>query len=133
MAKSWHITWSAGFPAESRSKVAAIPVSPKHGVITVDGAMWAYSQVMRSDRDVWDVVGAHRITNRQVFVERNGEIIDDAIVAEMWSRTRTRKERIPSDRITATVSGDWLEVIDGAHKVTFSGRKPTTPLDGWRL
>ena len=107
-------------------------MSPKHGVITVRGALWAYSKLKRSDRDVWDVIGVHRIANRQVFVEREGEMIDEAVVAEMWSRTAARRDRIHSDRIMATVSGDWLAVIDGDHKITFSGRKPTTPLDGWR-
>ena len=119
---------SCGIALEGRE----IPVSPQRGVITVDGALWAYSQLRRSDRDVWDLVGAHRIANRQVFVERKGEIIDDAVVAQMWSLAAARNERIPSDRITATVSGEWLAVVDGDHKVTFSGRKPSTPLDGWR-
>lgn len=85
-----------------------IPVSPKHGVIAVCGAVYAYQHLKRSDRDVWGVVGAHRIANRQVFLEREGELIDDAHVAELWIFTAGQKKRIPSDRITVTVSAEWL-------------------------
>jgi hypothetical protein len=75
----------------------------------------------------------HRIANGQLFVERGGEIIDDAVVAKTWSLTAGPRMPISSDRITVTVSAEWLAVIDGDHKMTFSGRRPTTPLDGWRM
>lgn len=110
-----------------------IPVSKEHGVFLVSGAVYAYKQNEGSDKDVWDVMGAHRIANRLVLVERQGEIIDDAAVAESWSSPSDRKKLVPSDRISVTVSAEWLAVADGDHKTTFSGRMPTKPLDGWRM
>ena len=48
------------------------------------------------------------------------------VVAKTWTLTAGRKMPIPSDRVTVTVSAEWLAVIDGDHKMTFSGRRPTS-------
>ena len=110
-----------------------IPVGPRRGVITVSGAVYVCQQLKRSDGDGWDVTGVHRVANGQVFVERGGEIIDDAVVAKTWSLTAGPRMPISSDRITVTVSAEWLAVIDGEHKMTFNGRRSTAPLAGWRV
>lgn len=110
-----------------------IPVGPKRGVIAVSGAVYVYQHLKRPDRDGWDVTGVHHIANRQIFVERGGEIIDDPVVAKTWSLTTGPKMPISNDRITVTVSAEWLAVIDGVNKMTFSGRSPAALLEGWRV
>ena len=119
-------------PYASDLQVCEITVGAKRGVITVTGAMYVYQQLKRSDRDGWETAGVHRVDNTQLFVERAGEIIDDAVVANTWRLTAGRRMPISRERIMLTVSAEWFAVVDGDHKMTFSGRRPTTPLDGWR-